>query len=207
MWPPLKALNIDYVDICQPSWFKDDPRLGWAFWSYCYTAYVKNKPHEGYTLLANWGQKMPKGCFCFTSNIDGHWLRVLPPGQVLECHGAVTHLQPLNPKKQIFRKKQDEASIRRKFLFEEPADEEPLTEPIGPEFWPVDGNVMETMNLPEWDVTAGDIVEVVLHSGRICFSKWAESGHIPDEDTTWVRATIADDGCSVLYNGYVTQVA
>ena len=28
-----------------------------------------------------------------TSNIDGHWGRVLEPPRVYECHGAVTRLQ------------------------------------------------------------------------------------------------------------------
>jgi hypothetical protein len=77
------------------------------------------------------------GSFAFTSNIDGHWLRVLQDAQVLECHGAVTHLQPLQRRRQKL-------------------------DPSTATYWPAQDDVMLRMRLPRWSVTAGDVVEVAL---------------------------------------------
>ncbi len=72
----------------------------------------------------------------FTSNIDGHWLRVLAEGQVLECHGAMTQLQKLQPSK----KKQHDRL----------------------QYWPAAADDMRGMQLPPWSVRPGDVVEVAL---------------------------------------------
>jgi hypothetical protein len=56
--------------------------------------YVRNgAPHAGYRYCAEWGASKKHGRFSVTSNIDGHWGRVMGGHEVWECHGAVTHLQ------------------------------------------------------------------------------------------------------------------
>eukprot|EP01006_Ploeotia_vitrea_P008356 TRINITY_DN19813_c0_g1_i1.p1 TRINITY_DN19813_c0_g1~~TRINITY_DN19813_c0_g1_i1.p1 ORF type:complete len:300 (+),score=17.86 TRINITY_DN19813_c0_g1_i1:21-920(+) len=98
VWPPLKELDMDYTDICDPCWFKEDPPLGWAFWHFCWKAYTESKPHRGYELLRDWAKDTPLGSFFFTSNIDGHWTRVgVPDSQLEECHGVVSWLQCARP--------------------------------------------------------------------------------------------------------------
>merc|ERR1712216_959049 len=94
-WPPLNALQMDYMEICDPHWFDDDPRLAWAFWHFCHEAYTKSSPHRGYELLAKWGAVKAHGCFSVTSNIVGHWERTpgIGPERIWETHGAVTYMQ------------------------------------------------------------------------------------------------------------------
>jgi hypothetical protein len=103
---------------------------------YCWDAYTSATPHEGYHLLAKWGHAKSGGCFAFTSNIDGHWLRVLAEDQVHECHGAVTHLQCLHAAK---KKKKDV------------------------QYWAAASGEMRGMSLPPWSVCSGDAVEVAVN--------------------------------------------
>jgi len=96
VWPPLKAMQMDFSEMSQPSWFTTDPRLAWAFWHFRHQAYTKGAPHAGYELLKKWGQKMQHGFFSVTSNIDGHWERTIGETLIFECHGAVTYTQFLD---------------------------------------------------------------------------------------------------------------
>lgn len=93
VWPPLRALQMDFSEMSCPSWFVSDPRLAWAFWHFRHQAYTKGQPHAGYEILAKWGSKMEHGFFSVTSNIDGHWARTVGADLTFECHGAVTHMQ------------------------------------------------------------------------------------------------------------------
>lgn len=95
VWAPLNALKVDFSEMSSPDWFDNDPRLAWAFWHFRYQAYTNSAPHEGYHVLAKWGQRMPWGFFSLTSNIDGHWERTpgVGPEKIYECHGALTHVQ------------------------------------------------------------------------------------------------------------------
>lgn len=95
VWPPLKAMQMDFSAMSSPEWFDSDPRLAWAFWRFRHQAYILGAPHMGYSLLAKWGNSMKHGLFSVTSNIDGHWDRTegVGPGKVYECHGALTRMQ------------------------------------------------------------------------------------------------------------------
>ena len=31
-YPPLKRLNIDFVSMANPMWFRENPKLAWAFY-------------------------------------------------------------------------------------------------------------------------------------------------------------------------------
>eukprot|EP01065_Artemidia_motanka_P029566 TRINITY_DN35661_c0_g1_i1.p1 TRINITY_DN35661_c0_g1~~TRINITY_DN35661_c0_g1_i1.p1 ORF type:complete len:358 (+),score=70.81 TRINITY_DN35661_c0_g1_i1:129-1076(+) len=98
VWPPLRALGIDFSEMSCPRWFEDDPLLAWAFWRFRHQAYTKAEPHAGYGILARWGAQMKHGLFSVTSNIDGHWDRTKGVGPALtyECHGTVTRMQPVS---------------------------------------------------------------------------------------------------------------
>jgi len=97
VWPPLKAMQLDFSEMSSPGWFTEDPLLAWAFWCFRYSSYAKSTPHEGYSILSRWGGSMKHGLFSVTSNIDGHWDRTdgVGPERVYEVHGAVTRMQPL----------------------------------------------------------------------------------------------------------------
>ena len=92
---PIDSVRMDFSEMSQPSFFDDDPHLAWAFWKFRHDAYTLGRPHDGYRLLAEWGQRMKHGCFSVTSNIDGHWERTEGIGEtkVYECHGALTRMQ------------------------------------------------------------------------------------------------------------------
>merc|ERR1719399_1223004 len=75
VWPPLKAMQVEFPEMSSPDWFEADPRLAWAFWRFRYEAYTTSEPHRGYGILRAWGARCAAGAFSVTSNIDGHWVR------------------------------------------------------------------------------------------------------------------------------------
>ena len=96
VWPPLERRGLAFPDMSNPRWFEEDPRFVWAFWKFRMDLYSSAQPHEGYHILKQWGQTKRLGMFSFTSNVDGHWLRV---GGVptYECHGTINYLQCCEP--------------------------------------------------------------------------------------------------------------
>ncbi len=80
VWPPLKAMDLDFSQMSTPSHFTHDPMLAWAFWQFRHNAYTKVQPHPGYDLISSWSRSKPLGVFSVTSNIDGHWQRTAGVG-------------------------------------------------------------------------------------------------------------------------------
>ena len=97
-YPPLKDLGISFVEMANPGWFERDPTLAWGFYGHRLNLYRNTNPHDGFALLRSWGQTKARGCFVFTSNVDGHFQRSgFDDDQVLECHGSIEHLQCVRP--------------------------------------------------------------------------------------------------------------
>lgn len=95
-YPPFKGRQ--FHEISNPVWFKRDPEQAWGFFGHRANLYRSTKPHAGFDLLLNWVRQKPAGCFVFTSNVDGHFQRAgFDPDRILECHGALTHLQCVSP--------------------------------------------------------------------------------------------------------------
>eukprot|EP00913_Durusdinium_trenchii_P019012 g17868.t1 len=151
VWPPLKAMQMDFSEMSSPDWFDTDPRLAWAFWRFRHQAYTLGEPHRGYSLLAEWGNKMKYGLFSVTSNIDGHWDRTegVGPAKVWERHGALTRMQCV----------EDDESI-----------------------WPTDAKDLTSIEVPEWDLQAGDEVLALVAGAE-------------------VPAVVQEDGCSLAVDG------
>lgn len=98
VWEGLEAVGLAYEEICDAKYFHEEPALAWAFWDHCYKAYKDTSPHEGYSLVRDWGRRCPLGYFSFTSNIDSHWMASgVGADRVLEVHGAVRWLQCSKP--------------------------------------------------------------------------------------------------------------
>jgi len=93
VWPPLEKLNMDYTDICHPDVIVNDAQLGWAFWHHCANSYRSSEPHEGYHIIKRWGERASEGYFCYTSNVDGLWARVVPEDRLYEVHGSTAYVQ------------------------------------------------------------------------------------------------------------------
>mmetsp|Transcript_18736 Transcript_18736/g.58890 ORF Transcript_18736/g.58890 Transcript_18736/m.58890 type:complete len:368 (-) Transcript_18736:319-1422(-) len=153
VWGPLHALCMDYQQMSDPDWFESDPRFAWAYWASTFRSYMSTTPHAGYTILREWGERMAHGYFSVTSNIDGHWERVISPERVYEVHGAITHLQRVD----------DDG-----------------TDPV----WRACIDEMEKLNVPEWDLRAGDEVEMRVAAR----GQWGP----------WGPALVGSDGFSVV---------
>lgn len=96
VWPPLEALGIDYREICTPDALVEHPQLAWAFWRYCMIAYRNAEPHEGYGIIQQWAARARLGVFCYTTNVDAMWPRILQEGCLYEAHGSTSFLQCSN---------------------------------------------------------------------------------------------------------------
>lgn len=81
-----------------PEWFFNDPQFAWGFWAHRTHLYRDTHPHDGFRILKEWGDEkqskalekgIDKAYFSFTSNVDGHWQRIVPPENLMEVHGYV----------------------------------------------------------------------------------------------------------------------
>jgi NAD-dependent SIR2 family protein deacetylase len=91
-YPPFAALKLSFVDLAQPRWFRRDPELAWGFYGHRLELYRRTVPHAGFARL----QRLKAERFVFTSNVDGQFARAgFDPARIVECHGALSHLQCL----------------------------------------------------------------------------------------------------------------
>jgi len=89
-YPPYKKLEMSFESLANPRSFEDNPRLAWGFYGHRLNLYRTVKPHFGYKILKNWADRMPKGSFVFTSNVDGWFKKVgFELTSVLEVHGSI----------------------------------------------------------------------------------------------------------------------
>ena len=96
-YPALGAARMDFHDIASPQAFRDDPRLAWGFYGHRLGLYRDTVPGPAFGLLQRIAQRLPKGAFVFTSNVDGQFQKAgFDPGRIAECHGSIHHLQCLD---------------------------------------------------------------------------------------------------------------
>jgi NAD-dependent SIR2 family protein deacetylase len=104
-YPPFAKLGLSFVDLANPTWFRDDPELAWGFYGHRYHLYTSNKakPHDGYAALqriAGGPARIAQGsAFFFTTNVDGHAIASgWPISAVCETHGSLMHAQCSHPR-------------------------------------------------------------------------------------------------------------
>ncbi len=98
-YPPYERLGLAFEDLANPRWFADDPELAWGFYGHRLELYRRTTPHEGFPVLARLAERMPRGYFVFTSNVDGAFQRAgFDPARVCEVHGAIDVLQCTAPR-------------------------------------------------------------------------------------------------------------
>ncbi|MES2535506.1 MAG: Sir2 family NAD-dependent protein deacetylase [Pseudomonadota bacterium] len=96
-YPPLAKAGIEFTAIASPVAFRDDPALAWGFYGHRLQLYRDTVPHEGFAILLEMAARMEKGCFVFTSNVDGQFQKAdFDPERLVECHGSIHHLQCMN---------------------------------------------------------------------------------------------------------------
>jgi len=97
-YPPLAAQRISFERMAQPTWFKDRPRMAWAFYGHRLQLYRDAVPHEGYALLRRWSASASAGSFVVASNVDGQFLKAgFHADAIAEQHGSIHRLQCREP--------------------------------------------------------------------------------------------------------------
>mmetsp|Transcript_55337 Transcript_55337/g.161527 ORF Transcript_55337/g.161527 Transcript_55337/m.161527 type:complete len:290 (+) Transcript_55337:79-948(+) len=95
-YPPLARFRLDFSDMANPRWFETDPCFAWGFYGHRLLLYRRTVPHEGFTVLHRWRDRLPRGCFVFTSNVDGQFQRAgFAEDDIVECHGSIHYLQSM----------------------------------------------------------------------------------------------------------------
>ncbi len=95
-YPPFHGRK--FSDLSTPHWFRTDPGLAWGFFGHRLNLYRAAIPHAGFQILRRWAERMPRGYFVFTSNVDGQFQKAgFPCERILECHGSIHHLQCSTP--------------------------------------------------------------------------------------------------------------
>jgi NAD-dependent SIR2 family protein deacetylase len=95
-YPPFRGK--DFSEISTPHWFETDPELAWGFFGHRLNLYRAAVPHDGFEILRRWGERMPSGCFVFTSNVDGQFQKAgFAEEQIVERHGSIHYLQCSRP--------------------------------------------------------------------------------------------------------------
>jgi len=96
-YPPYQKLNLEFMDVANPQWFRDDPTLAWGFYGHRLNLYRAAIPHAGFAILRRWAAAKRGGAFIFTSNVDGQFQKAgFSEDQIVECHGSVHWMQCLN---------------------------------------------------------------------------------------------------------------
>lgn len=95
-YPAYKDQGLGFMNLANPRWFQQDPTLAWGFYGHRLELYRRTVPHQGFTLLKQWGDSLRLGTIVFTSNVDNQFQRAgFDLQQILECHGSIEHLQCL----------------------------------------------------------------------------------------------------------------
>ena len=96
-WPPIEKDIESPYSMAKPRRIDEDPHLAWGYSAYIYRAFKQAEPHAGYHIMKKWGEEKRGGYAVFTSNIDGHWRKVLcdvlKSVPLVEYHGTVDYMQ------------------------------------------------------------------------------------------------------------------
>lgn len=97
VYPALGEARLAFEEIACPDAFVRNPELAWGFYGHRLNAYRRTRPHQGFAILQAIADRLPKGAFVFTSNVDGQFQQAgFAASRVVECHGSIHHLQCLD---------------------------------------------------------------------------------------------------------------
>ena len=93
-YPALGLQRLMFEEIACPDAFVRDPEQAWGFYAHRLNLYRRTTPHAGFALLRAMAERLERGAFVFTSNVDGQFQKAgFDELQVAECHGSLHHLQ------------------------------------------------------------------------------------------------------------------
>ncbi|HET7752278.1 MAG TPA: Sir2 family NAD-dependent protein deacetylase [Anaeromyxobacteraceae bacterium] len=111
-YPPYERLGISFMDAANPVHFEGDPAFGWGFYGHRANLYRRTAPHEGFSILLGWIDRLRLPSFVVTSNVDGQFQKAgFSPEQVLEVHGSIHHLQCTEPCSGSIWKNQEDVAV------------------------------------------------------------------------------------------------
>ena len=97
-YPPIAKLGISFVEMANPSWFQNNPKLAWAFYGHRFNLYKRTVPHVGFSKLLELASRKNDNYFIFTSNVDGQFQKAgFSDDRIEECHGSIFHFQCTGP--------------------------------------------------------------------------------------------------------------
>ena len=93
-YPPCRRLAMSFIEMACPDRFIHEPEIGWGFYGHRLELYRSTQFDDGFHTLKAFGERLPKGCFVFTSNVDGHFQRAgFASDTLVECDGSIHHMQ------------------------------------------------------------------------------------------------------------------
>ncbi|MBE2898467.1 NAD-dependent deacetylase [Pasteurellaceae bacterium 20609_3] len=96
-YPPLKNVDLSFMDLATPDVYKKHPDIGYWFFAHRLIQNRETQPHLGFQILKAWSDTMAQGAFVFTSNVDRQFQKAgFQEHRVYECHGTIHRLQCLN---------------------------------------------------------------------------------------------------------------
>ena len=97
-YPALAKAGLSFSRIACPQAFEGDPERAWGFYGHRLALYRRTVPHQGFEILRNIADRLDRGAFVFTSNVDGQFQKAgFDDSKIHECHGSIHHLQCLAP--------------------------------------------------------------------------------------------------------------
>lgn len=95
-YPALGQAQLDFTDIANPHAFETDPALAWGFYGHRLALYRQTVPHQGFSLLRQWSERLGLEARVMTSNVDGQFQKAgFSENALHECHGSIHYLQCL----------------------------------------------------------------------------------------------------------------
>lgn len=93
-YPQAKEHGLNFEDLANPCWFKENPKLAWAFYGHRYYLYKNTKPHDGFNMLLELVKEKNENYFIYTSNVDGQFQKAgFDKDKIVECHGNINKIQ------------------------------------------------------------------------------------------------------------------
>ncbi len=97
-YPIARKLGLRFEELANPRWFRENPKLAWAFYGHRLNLYRETNPHEGFYILKKLGESKKGGYFVFTSNVDGQFQKAgYDEKKIVEVHGSIHHMQCTKP--------------------------------------------------------------------------------------------------------------
>ncbi|WP_038250925.1 SIR2 family NAD-dependent protein deacylase [Ghiorsea bivora] len=92
-YPELGRRDLEFEDMANPKWFRNDPKLAWAFYGHRFHKYISIQPHAGFGMLLELCEKK-EDYFVITSNVDNQFQKAaFDLSKIYEIHGSLMHFQ------------------------------------------------------------------------------------------------------------------